>query len=191
MSSEGMEKFFKFLAENPEHQPKVQSFGSGGGDMDALAAYARELGYEVSPEELREYQENALRVLKGRLQKAKRPDAPLSPGAREFFALMKLAETDESVAKRLAELAADSQKTPVELIAYGREKGFIFNELDMQNVGDNILEPSDELSDDELEQAAGGTTVLLFVGILAFGAFALGTAGVAVAVAFAVSKKKG
>ena len=187
MGSEGMEKFFKFLAENPENQAKVQSFGSGGGDMDALAAYARELGYEVSPEELREYQENALRVLKGRLQKARRPDAPLSPGAREFYALIKLAETDESVAGRLAELAAG---TSMELIAYGREKGFIFDEQDMQAIGKDILEPSDELSDEELELAAGGTTVLLFVGILAFGAFALGTAGVAVAVAFAVSKKK-
>ncbi|MCL2009709.1 MAG: Nif11 family protein, partial [Synergistaceae bacterium] len=125
MSIEGLEKFFKFLAENPEHQDKVKNIG----DMDALAAYARELGYDLSPDELREYQDKALKLLKNRLQKARRPDALLSHGAREFYALIKLAETDESVAGRLAELATG---TPEALVAYGREKGFVFDEQDMQ-----------------------------------------------------------
>ena len=125
MSREGLENFFKFLMENQECQAKVKSFG-GGGNLEALAAYARELGYDVSPEELREYQDKARQLLKSRLEKAQRSDAPLSPGAREFFALIKLSETDESVAKRLEEFAAGTG-TPEELIAYGREKGFDFN----------------------------------------------------------------
>ena len=169
MSREGLEKFFKLLAENPEHQAKVKSFG-GGGNLDALGAYARDLGYDVSPEELREYQDKARQLLKSRLEKAQRSDAPLSPGAREFFALIKLSETDESVAERLAELGAG---TPEALIAYGREKGFIFDEQDMQAIGKDILEPSDELSDEELELAAGGTTLVL-LGFLAVGLVAAG-----------------
>ena len=40
MSREGMETFFKFLAENPERQAKLKDFG---GDIDALAAFVREL----------------------------------------------------------------------------------------------------------------------------------------------------
>ena len=167
MSREGLENFFKLLAENPEHQAKVKSFG---GDLDALAAYAREQGYDVSPEELREYQDKARQLLKSRLEKVQRADAPLSPGAREFFALIKLSETDESVAERLAELGAGTTEA---LIAYGREKGFIFNEQDMQAIGKDILEPSDELSDDELELAAGGTTLVL-LGFLAVGLVAAG-----------------
>ena len=165
MSREGLEKFFKFLSENQEHQAKLKSFG---GDIDAAAAYARELGYDFSPGELREYQDKTLKLLKNRAHnKLHRPDDALSPGAWDFYALMKLAETDEETAKRLAEL---SMGAPKELIAYGKEKGFTFSERDIQAVGEDILEPSDELSDEELELAAGGTTVLLFVGILAFGA---------------------
>ena len=40
MSREGLEKFFKFLAEDKERQAKVKSLG---GDVDALAAYVRKL----------------------------------------------------------------------------------------------------------------------------------------------------
>ena len=177
MSREGMEKFFKLLAENQELQDKVKSLG---GDLDALTAYAREQGYDFAPEELREYQDKARRLLKSRLQKKlTQPDVSLSPGAREFYALIKMAETDEEVAKRLAELASG---TPEELIAYGGEKGFVFDRQDMLAVGNDILEPSDELSDDELELAAGGLVdiglALVFVGCV-LGLAAVG--GVAVA----------
>jgi predicted ribosomally synthesized peptide with nif11-like leader len=164
MSREGLESFFRFLVETPECQGKVKSFG---GDADALTAYARELGYEFSPEELREHQDKARRLLESRMQKSQRPDASSSPGAREFYKLIKLAETDENVAKRLAELGTG---TPEELIAYGKEKGFAFNEQDMQAVGKDILEPSDELSDEELEMAAGGAIfVFIVLGIVGMG----------------------
>ena len=188
MEKKGVEQFFQLLAESPEHHARARSFG---GDMDALSTYVQEMGYDVSSEELKEYQDKAWEMVKAKAQKKlEKTQAPanLSQGVRDFYALLKLGESDTSVGERLAELAADA---PEALAAYGKEKGFIFDEKDIQAAGENILEPSDELSDDELEMAAGGTTVLLFVGILAFGAFALGTAGVAVAVAFAVSKKKG
>ena len=185
MSKESLEKFFKFFMENSEAQAKVKNFGS---DVDALTAYARELGYDFSPEELREYQDKARRVLKNRMQKKlQQPEvfSSLSPGAREFYALMKLAEADESVAERLAELNTGTLK---ELVVYGKEKGFSFSEQDILAVGKDILEPSDELSDDELELAAGGTTVLVAFGVSA--AIVLGIAAMGGAfIAFGVVGK--
>ena len=175
MSRKNVENFFKLLMENRECQAKVKGFG---GDVDAMTAYARELGYDFSPEEMREYQDKARQLFKSRVQKKLRqPEASSSPGAREFYALIKLAETDENVSKRLTELAAG---TPEELIAYGGEKGFTFNEQDMQSVGKDILEPSDELSDEELELAAGGATLLIGLAILGLVA-AAGVAAGAVA----------
>ena len=183
MNRESLEKFFNFLAENQEHQAKVKNLG---GDADALVAYARELGYEFSPEELRIYQDKARELLKSRLQKKlAQPGVSLSPGARDFYALTKLAETDEEVAKRLEEIASGSQETPEELIAYGKEKGFNFDRQDMLAIGKDILEPSDELSDEDLELAAGGIVDLIalavFVGI-GLGVAVAGGVGVAAGV---------
>ena len=177
MSREGLVSFLKLLAESREHQDNVKNLG---GDVDALAAFAREQGYDVSTEELREFQDKARELLIGRLQKKlEKPDVSLSEGAQAFYAFMKLAESDEEIAKRLAELATG---TPEELIAYGKEKGFIFDRQDMQVIGNDILEPSDELSDEELELAAGGLVdiglALVFVGCV-LGLAAVG--GVAVA----------
>ena len=134
MSREGLDNFFEFLTENREHRARAKSFG---GDADALAAYAREFGYDVSPEELRQLKNMAQRKLKSVTQnKLRLLEASLSPGAREFYALIKLGETDKSIAKRLAEFATE---TPEELIAYGMEKGFIFDEQDMCAVGKDIV----------------------------------------------------
>jgi len=167
MSRESMENFFKFLSEDRERQDKVKSFG---GDMDALAAYAREHCYEFSSEELREYQDKALRALKGRMKKLRQPEvlSSLSPGARAFLEFMKLAETDEKTAGRLAELGAGSQENPGEIIAYGKEKGFTFNEEDMKAAGESILEQSDELDEEELKVVTGGdpTVTIFFLGVL-------------------------
>ena len=167
MDKKGMEQFIMLLAENPEHQAKVKSFE---GDIDALAAYAQELGYDISADALRESTEKARQLLKSRLQKSQETTTSQSPGAQAFYALMKLAETDETVAKRLTEL---STGTPEAVVAYGREKGFIFSEEDMQALGKDVLEPTDELSDEELEMAAGGTTLVL-LGFLAVGLVAAG-----------------
>ena len=177
MDREGLDQFFKSLAKNPEHQAKVKSFG---GDADAFAAFIREQGYDISPEELRVYQDKARELLKSRLQKKlDQPDVAKGPGAQAFFALMKLAETDGEVGKRIEALASG---TPEELIAYGREKGFLFDEQDMVAIGKEILEPSDELSEEELELAAGGIVDLIalavFVGIGA-GVVIAGGVGVA------------
>ena len=169
MEKKGMDQFIMLLAENPEHQDKAKSFE---GDMEALADYARKLGYDITADELRESSEKSRQLIKSRLQKVQDSTTSLGPGAREFYALMKLAETDEAVAGRLTEL---STGTPEAVVAYGREKGFDFSEEDMQAIGKYVLEPSDELSEEELELAAGGTNLL--IGELAIGL--AGSAGLA------------
>ena len=175
MGKENLDQFFNSVVANQEYKTKVKSFG---GDADALVAYAKEQGYDFSPEELREYQDKARDLLKSRLQKAQQPDTPKRPGEEAFYELTKLADTDGEVGKRLAELAAG---TPEELIAYGKEKGFIFDRQDMLTIGKDILEPSDELSDEELELVAGGTTAFLIMlgigAIVAGGALVFGVAG--------------
>ncbi|MCL2048809.1 MAG: Nif11-like leader peptide family RiPP precursor [Defluviitaleaceae bacterium] len=183
MNSESVEQFFKFLLDNKECQATVRDFG---GDVNAITAYAREQGYDFSADELSEYQNKAQRILDGRMRKKlEQPEASLTPGIREFHALIKLAETDEETAKRLDAL---NMAAPEQLIAYGKEKGFVFNEQDIQAFGKDILEPSDELSDEELELAAGGTTVLVAFGVSA--AIVLGIAAMGGAfIAFGVVGK--
>ena len=154
MGRAGLEGFFKAVAESREGLDKVKSFG---GDMEALAAYAKELGYDVSPEALREHQANSLKLIKGRVKKSKETKAAVRPGMKDFYALLELAEADPEVAKRLEELGIATRE---ELIAYGKEKGFVFDEQDLEAVGSDILEPEDELSEEELELVAGGTTLL-------------------------------
>ena len=64
-----------------------------------------------------------------------------------------MSETDEEVGKRLSGFTLGSAD---ELIAYGKEKGFNFNRQDMKDFAESIMQPSDGLSDEELELAAGG-----------------------------------
>ena len=180
MNKERMDQFFKQAASNLEYRDKVKSFG---GDVDALVAFAKELGYDITAEEMRAYQEMAREFLKARLQKkVDEPDAAQSPGVQAFLAFMKLAETDTEIGKRVEELATG---TPEELIAYGKEKGFSFDRQDMLALGKDILEPSDELSEEDLELAAGGIVDLIalavFVGI-GLGVAVAGGVGVAAGV---------
>ena len=163
MLNGNIEKFVLFLAEDKEAQAKARSFG---GDVDALAAYAMESGFEVSASKLREFREDSMRLLEPKLKKAEQARASGTPGTQAFYALLELAETDSETASRLEEL---STGTRADLIAYGREKGFIFDEQDLDAVGNDILEPSEELSEEELELVAGGTTAaavaFVFIGM--------------------------
>ena len=156
MSRESLEKFFQLIAENKECKSKAESFD---GNADALAAYARELGYDISAAELREYREQAQQLIKSRMQKLQESEPSLSPGVKEFYKLIELSESDEEVAKRIEELSSGTKK---ELIAYGKEKGFIFDEEDMKSAANEMIEPKNELSEKELERVAGG---VLLVGL--------------------------
>jgi predicted ribosomally synthesized peptide with nif11-like leader len=177
MSMENVERFWKFLAANEEGLSKAKSFG---GDVDALTAYARELGYDFSPEELREQRDKAQQLIKAKVEKQlQQSDVSLSHGAQEFYKLIKLGETDEEVSKRLSGFGVGMSK---ELIAYGKEKGFTFNEQDMLDAAKSMLEPSDEFSDEELEMAAGGTFLAVASLVVGVAGLVVGAAGLAVGV---------
>ena len=99
----------------------------------------------------------------------------LSSGAQDFIKLLNLGETDEVAAKRLNEL---SRAPKAEVIAYGKEKGLHFTEEDMKVVTDEILEASDELSDVDLENVAGGAearTVIVSSAVIGAVALVLAT----------------
>ena len=168
MANENLQQFLKFLSESKERQDKIKTIG---GDMDALAAYAAESGFDITAHELREYREKTLRLLEAKVKKADEQKAALSPGTQAIYALMELAETDSEVAKELEALGPDV--TRAQLIAYGKEKGFVFGEQDLDDVGKDALDQSEELSDEELELVAGGTTAVagfVIAGILIAGA---------------------
>jgi len=183
MSREGIEGFTKYLIENQEYQNKVRSFG---GDIEKLMNSAREMGYDVSAEEFREYQDKARQILRGRINK-KMSDASISPGAKEFYNFIKMAESDIEIAKRVAELG---YRTPEELIAYGKEKGFTFTEADMDAVSKDVLEPQNELSEEELEMVAGGST-LLGVALMIAAACAIAGGGVGLGLAAGIAAGAG
>ena len=166
MGNENLAKLINFLAVDKEARDKVKSIG---GDADALSAYVKELGYDISVQELHEYREQTYKQLESKLKKAQEKKAAQTPGVQAFYGLMALAETDKEVEKRLEELG---DSTTSELVAYGKEKGFIFDEQDLDTVGNDVLDPSEELSDEELELVAGGTTIVasafIIVAVIAF-----------------------
>jgi len=154
-----LQQFKNHLAQNPQCLEKAKSFG---GDMAALAAYAHELGYEVTAEELTAFRSKTIQALEVKMKELEADKTSLSAGAKQFMEFSKLAETDAEVEKRITE----ASKSPQELIAYGKEKGFTFDTDDMKEVAIKLMEQEEELSDDELEAVAGGLTVAI--------AFALG-----------------
>jgi len=172
-----LQQFKNHLAQNPECLEKAKSFG---GDMAALAAYARELGYEVTAEELTAFRSKTRKALETKLKELETDKASLSDGAKQFMEFSKLAETDAEVEKRIAE----ASKSPQELIAYGKEKGFVFDTDDMKEVAKKLMEQEEELSDEELEAVAGGITAAVAVGLLIVGAIGV-VGGVAVGVGVA------
>ena len=172
MSLKSIEKFAGFLTENKECREKAESFGS---DIKALASYAQEQGFDVTAEELQDLQEKTQQLIKNRIHKIQQSDIQLSEGAREFNKFIELSERDEEVARQIENLSSGSAE---ELIALGKEKGFIFTEEDMRSVANEIMEPKNELSEEELELVAGGV-LLAFASVAAVAAFA-GAVGLSV-----------
>jgi len=163
MNEKKLQEFSNHLAKNPQCLEKAKEFE---GDMTALAAYARELGYEVTAEELTAFRSKQRKALETKLKELDAGKASMSFGAKQFMEFSKLADTDEEVAMRITE----ASKSPQELIAYGKEKGFVFDTKDMKEVAKKLMEQEEELSDEELEAVAGGTTATFVVlGILAAG----------------------
>ena len=158
MNETKLQQFYNHLAKNPQCLEKAKEFE---GDMTALAAYARELGYEVTAEELTALRNKQIKALETKLKELEASKESMSAGAKQFMEFSKLAETEPEVEKRITE----ASKSPQELIAYGKEKGFVFDTDDMKEVAKKLMEQEDELSDEELEAVAGGVTVAVGVAL--------------------------
>jgi len=169
------------LLKNPDCLAKAKELGD---DMTALAAYACELGYEVTAEDLFAFGGKTRQILEAKWKELDANKESLTGGAKQFMEFSKLADSNPEVAKRVTELSGN----PQELIAYGKEKGFIFDAKDMEEVAKKLMEQDEELSDDELESAAGGIVVVLgslaVCGLLVVGLVA--SAGVVAATAVAI-----
>ena len=167
-----LQQFYDHIAKKPDCLKEVKKIGD---DMTALAGYAHELGYDVTAEELTAFGSKAKQIIEAKWKEIEAGKESLSAGAKQFIAFSQLADTDPEVAKRITE----ASKSPQEMVAYGKEKGFTFDAQDMEEVAKKLMEQEEELSDEELEAVAGGTT--LFVLLVVAGMGAVGAAvGVAV-----------
>jgi len=98
-----------------------------------------------------------IEILKNKIGVLQSNDS-LSLGAQNLVKLLSLSDTDEDVAKRLNELSTTSK---AEFINYGKEKGLDFTEEDMNVISNELFGASDELTDADLEDVAGGITAVV------------------------------
>ncbi|BAF60536.1 hypothetical protein PTH_2355 [Pelotomaculum thermopropionicum SI] len=187
MSIEGLNKFMQFLAENEEAAGKVKEIGVE--NLEAIAAYGRELGYEFDRRELEELRSkvadlNRARIKKN-LEKAAAADKEQRPGMRNLHRFVQLVGENADIAKKVQEIGLDDPKA---IIAYAKEHGFEFDERDLGEFGSRMLEKSDELSEEELDQVAGGwTAAVVLAGVVVAGVVLAG-AGLATAVVTAIGE---
>ena len=178
MNEQILQRFYDYLVKNPDCLAKAKEFGD---DMTALAAYAHELGYDVTAEAFMEFKSKARQTNEAKWKEFETSKGSLSVGAKQFLEFSKLADTDPEVEKRITK----ASKSPQELIVYGKEKGFTFDTKDMEEVAKKLMEQEEELSDDELEAVAGGITLvglaavglIAVVGVMAGGVVAVGAVG--------------
>jgi len=180
MKEQTLIEFITYLKTNPECFEKVKELGD---DNAALAAYARELGYDFTPDDLSELKVKAQQLIGDKWRQL--DESAMSDGAKQFMEFTKLAEVDNDIAKEVAGLSGNPQG----LIEYGKEKGFVFNALDMKEVAKKLMEQEEELSDYELESVAGGITltVLMVIGTVGLVAGVVGGAAAGAAVVGAVA----
>ena len=183
MKEQALIAFITYMEKNKECSDKVKEIGD---DNAAIAAYARELGYELTPDDLSEFKAKAKQLLDDKWKQL--DEEAFAGGAKQFMEFTKLAETDNEIAKRVAELT----NNPQGLIEFGKEKGFVFNARDMEEVAKKLMAQEEEINDEELETVAGGVLlgILLVVsGIAAVGAVAgvVGGAAAGAAVVGAVA----
>lgn len=93
---------------------------------------------------------------------------------RNLHRFVQLVGENKEIAEKMQEISFDDPKA---IIAYAKDLGFEFDEKDLEEFGGNMLEQSDELSEEELEMVSGGfvgVVVFLMVAGLAAGAIAAG-----------------
>ena len=71
---------------------------------------------------------------------------------------LKLVQEDEAIAGKVREIGNADLKG---IAAYGQELGYSFTAEDLEEARKNTLQAGNELSEEDLDKAAGGTIVLL------------------------------
>ncbi len=159
MSKESMQHFLDMMAKNPEVAEKVKEVAQKG--PQAFLDYAEELGYAIEEEDLKELGEKVAEALKVQIKKRtekllsdlEKEQSPQDEGMKNLIQFMKDSEEDEAVKTKLNELVA---KDPSAVIDYARERGYDFSEKDLDRLGKALLEQKEELSEEDLDQVAGG-----------------------------------
>ncbi|BAF60492.1 DNA-binding protein H-NS [Pelotomaculum thermopropionicum SI] len=104
MSVEDLNRFMQFLAENEEAANKVKEVGVE--NLEAIAAYARELGYEFDRRELEEVMNKVTELYGARIKKnlekaAAAADKEQRPGMRNLHRFVQLVGENAEIAKKV------------------------------------------------------------------------------------------
>ncbi|HUM59485.1 MAG TPA: Nif11-like leader peptide family RiPP precursor [Bacillota bacterium] len=177
MSIEELNRFLQMVATNEELAEKMKEIGEND---DAIVAYGKELGYDFDRQDIEELRKKVIDLHKVRIKKnlekaVAAADKEQRPGMRNLHRFVQLVGENKEIAEKVQEISFDDPKA---IIAYARDLGFEFDEKDLEEFGGNMLERSDELSEEELEMVAGGFVDLMalvaFLSIAAAGAAAVG-----------------
>ena len=176
MSIEELNKFLQMVTTNEEAANKMKEIGE---DVDALIAYGKELGYEFDRQDIKEVRKKVIELNRVRIKKNLEKAAAAAAkeqrqGMRNLHRFVQLVGENKEIAEKMQEISFDDPKA---IIAYAKDLGFEFDEKDLEEFGGNMLEQSDELSEEELEMVSGGfvgVVVFLMVAGLAAGAIAAG-----------------
>ncbi|MCL6611575.1 MAG: Nif11-like leader peptide family RiPP precursor [Peptococcaceae bacterium] len=190
MSAEDLKRFLQFLAENEEAAGKVK--GMGVDNLDAIVAYGKELGYEFDRQELEELRSKVVELYKARAKKnlekvVAAAEKEQRPGMQNLHRFVQLVGENAEIAQKVQEISFNDPKA---IVAYAGELGFEFDERDLEEFGSKMLEKADELSEEELDQVAGGAVPAILTvaaaGAVVAGVGAAGLAGLALGVAAGV-----
>lgn len=91
-------------------------------------------------------------------------------GMKNIEGFINFCEENQEAAERMKLLDLNDHQA---IIGLAREQGFVFTEEDMNEYGQKVLSQKDELSDQDMEQVAGGNTqpniVVVGIGPVAMG----------------------
>jgi predicted ribosomally synthesized peptide with nif11-like leader len=182
MSIEELNKFLQMVTTNEEAANKMKEIGD---NVDAIIAYGKELGFEFDRQEFDELRKKVIELHKVRIKKNMEKAAATAdmqrPGMRNLHRFVRLVGENKEIAEKVQEISFGDPKA---IIAYGRELGFEFDEKDLEELGSNVLEQSDELSEEELEMVSGGfvtvgLAIAAMVGVMAGAALVAGAIALA------------
>ena len=125
-------------------------------DIDALVAYGKELGYDFGRrdvEDARRQIDDLFTNITGRKLDELKAAPDISPGVRAVAGFARAIQSNRTIAAKISGFGFDD---PEAIIALGNRLGFIFDKQDLAAFADHLLPATAELSDEELELAAGG-----------------------------------